>query len=48
MPLLVAKFKTNLARRFPEKQARAILNMFSDAKQLDLMPVHEFVDRMVI
>jgi 2-methylcitrate dehydratase len=48
MPLLVEKFKTNLARRFPDRQAQGILELFSDAKRLDNTPVHEFVDRMVI
>ena len=48
MPVLVEKFKTNLARRFPEKQAQGILNLFSNPGQLDNTPVHEFVDRMVI
>jgi 2-methylcitrate dehydratase len=48
MPLLVEKFKTNLARRFPAKQQAAILDVALDAKKLAAMPVHEFVDLMVI
>jgi len=48
MPVLVEKFKTNLARRFPEKQRAAILDLCMDAKRLDATPVHEFVDLMVI
>ena len=48
MPLLVDKFRTNLARRFPAKQQKAILDVALDAKKLDRMPVHEFVDLMVI
>jgi 2-methylcitrate dehydratase len=48
MPVLVEKFKTNLARRFPEKQRAAILELCLDAKRLDATPVNEFVDLMVI
>jgi 2-methylcitrate dehydratase len=48
MPVLVEKFKTNLARRFPSKQAEAILDLCLDAKSLASTPVHEFVDMMVI
>jgi 2-methylcitrate dehydratase len=46
MPILVEKFKTNLARVFPEKQREAILELCLDAKRLDATPVHEFVDMM--
>jgi 2-methylcitrate dehydratase len=48
MPVLVEKFKTNLARRFPEKQRKAILDLCLDAGRLAKTPVHEFVDLMVI
>jgi len=48
MPVLVEKFRTNLARRFPEKQRAAILELCLDQKQLEATPVHEFVDMMVI
>ncbi len=48
MPLLVEKFKTNLARVFPAKQADAILELCMDSKRLAATPVHEFVDLMVI
>src|SRR4051812_45766552 len=48
MPVLVEKFKTNLARRFPEKQRAAILDLCLDQKQLEATPVHEFVDMMVV
>ena len=48
MPLLVEKFKTNLARRFPEKQRAAILDLAMDPKRLEATAVHEFVDMMVI
>jgi 2-methylcitrate dehydratase len=48
MPLLVEKFKTNLGRRFPPKQQRAILGLALDAERLAATPVHEFVDLFVI
>jgi 2-methylcitrate dehydratase len=48
MPVLVEKFKTNLARRFPAKQQKAILELCLDQKRLEQTPVHEFVDLMVI
>jgi 2-methylcitrate dehydratase len=48
MPVLVEKFKTNLARRFPAKQQQAILDLCLDSKKLDATPVQEFVDLMVI
>ena len=48
MPVLVAKFKTNLARRFPAKQQKAILDLCMDPKKLAATPVNEFVDLMVI
>jgi 2-methylcitrate dehydratase len=48
MPVLVEKFKTNLARRFPEKQRARILELCLDQKQLESTPVQEFVDLMVI
>ena len=48
MPILVEKFKTNLARVFPEKQRAAILDLCMNPKQLEATPVHEFVDMMVI
>ena len=46
MPVLVEKFRVNLARRFPEKQRKAILELCLDAKRLDATPVNEFVDLM--
>jgi 2-methylcitrate dehydratase len=46
MPVLVEKFKTNLARQFAEKQRAAILDLCMDQKRLEATPVHEFVDMM--
>ena len=49
MPVLIEKFKTNLARRFPEKQ-RATHSRRRARREhaLGALPVHEFVDMMVI
>jgi 2-methylcitrate dehydratase len=48
MPVLVEKFRTNLARRFPAKQQKAILGLCLDPARLEKTPVNEFVDLMVI
>jgi 2-methylcitrate dehydratase len=48
IPILIEKFRTNLARRFPAKQQQAILDVALDAGRLAQTPVHEFVDLMVI
>src|SRR5436190_6132888 len=48
IPLLVEKFRTNLARRFPSKQQEAILAASLDQKTLEAMPVHEYVDLYAI
>jgi len=48
MPVLVEKFKTNLARRFPAKQQKAILDVGLDQTTLERMPVNEFVDLFII
>jgi len=48
IPLLEAKFRTNLARCFPAKQQQAILDVSLDQAQLECMPVHEYVDLFVI
>jgi 2-methylcitrate dehydratase len=48
MPVLVEKFKTNLARRFPTKQQKTILDLCMDPARLEKTPVNEFVDLFVI
>ncbi|WP_144138735.1 bifunctional 2-methylcitrate dehydratase/aconitate hydratase [Paraburkholderia sp. BCC1884] len=48
VPLLVEKFKTNLARRFPVRQQLAILDVSLDQARLEAMPVNEYVDLYVI
>lgn len=47
-PLLLQKFRTKLARVFPESRAAAIEALCLDAKRLSAKPVHEFVDMMVL
>lgn len=48
MALLIDKFRTNLARRFPAKQQQAILDVSLDQAKLEAMPVDEYVDLYVI
>jgi 2-methylcitrate dehydratase len=48
MPVLVEKFRTNLARRFPTKQRDTIIDICMDQTKLESMPVNEFVDMFVI
>ena len=44
MPLLVEKFKANLARRFPGERREAILGLCRDAVRLEATTVPDFVD----
>lgn len=44
IPLLEAKFRTNLVRRFAKKQQDAILAVSLDQTKLEAMPVQEYVD----
>jgi 2-methylcitrate dehydratase len=48
IPLLVEKFKANLATRFSEDRIAAIMDVFSDSQKLDDMPVHEFINLWMI
>src|ERR1700761_886569 len=47
IPLLEAKFRTNLARRFTPQKQRAILDVSLDQQRLERMAVHEYVDLYV-
>ena len=47
MPVLVEKFKTNLARKFSLKQQQTVLHASLDYNTLAALPVNEFVDMMV-
>ncbi len=44
IPLLEAKFRTNLARRFAAKQQERIVHASLDTARLAAMPVHRYVD----
>jgi 2-methylcitrate dehydratase len=48
IPLLIEKFRRNLARRFPLKQQITILERCLDHDGLMNMPVHEFGDLLAI
>ena len=48
IPVLIEKFKTNLARRFAAKQQQTILDNALDREKIQAIPVHEFVDMMVV
>jgi 2-methylcitrate dehydratase len=48
IPLLEAKFRTNLARRFAKKQQDAIVAASLDQKKLKALSVHEYLDLYVI
>jgi 2-methylcitrate dehydratase len=48
LPLLVEKFKRNLARRFSAERQQRILEASLDADRLDAMPVNEYVDLYVV
>lgn len=47
IPVLVEKFKTNLARKFSVKQQQTVLQVSLDYKTLADLPVNEFVDMMI-
>jgi 2-methylcitrate dehydratase len=48
MPLLVEKFKRNLARRFGKEQQQRILDVSLNRERLEEMPVSEYVDLYVV
>ena len=48
IPLLVEKFKINLARQFPVRQQAIILAVSLDQKKLEAMSVNEYVDLYTI
>lgn len=47
IPVLIEKYKINLARKFAVKQQKALLDISLDYKKLINTPVNEFVDLMV-
>ncbi|WP_369427431.1 bifunctional 2-methylcitrate dehydratase/aconitate hydratase [Providencia sp. PROV236] len=48
IPLLLKKYRTNLARQFPQTQQLRILSASLDKPLLEAMPVSEFIDLWVI
>lgn len=48
IPLLLQKFRINLARQFPEAQQLRILQASLDKPMLEKMPVNEYMDLFVI
>src|SRR5690606_42119766 len=48
IPLLEAKFRASLARRFSPERQQAILDASFDHARLLAMPVHEYVDLYVL
>ena len=48
IPLLEAKFRRNLARRFPDERRSSILELCRDQERLEATPVDKFIDLFVI
>lgn len=48
IPLLEAKFKANLATRFPASRGEKIFTLCKDQASLEATPVNEFMDLLVI
>jgi len=48
IPLLEAKFKANLATRFPASRCNTIFNLCKDQARLESTPVNEFMDMLAI
>lgn len=48
IPLLEAKFKANLATRFPLKRCERIFELCKDQKRLEATPVNQFMDMLAI
>jgi 2-methylcitrate dehydratase len=47
MPVLVRKFESSVAAHFPAKQAESIKVLFADNQALTVMPVGDFVAKLV-
>ncbi len=47
LPLLIDKFRANLAGRFSEQWIDKMLDTLSDRERLEEIPVHEFMDYWV-
>jgi 2-methylcitrate dehydratase len=47
IPLLVRKFKENLASRFESERCGRILQLFQDGYSLEQMPVNQLIEHLV-
>ncbi|MBY0587032.1 bifunctional 2-methylcitrate dehydratase/aconitate hydratase [bacterium] len=48
IPLLLKKFESNLATRYPQRRVKKLLNLCSDEDRLLGLPVHAFMDEWVM
>ncbi len=48
IPLLEKKFVDNMSSRFPKHRVEELLALFKDEKKLDQMPVHLFMEKLVL
>jgi hypothetical protein len=48
LPLLVEKFRTQVEARYPPERAASLLELFTEPGRLEAMPVHEFMDLLVL
>jgi len=48
IPVLVEKFKSNVATRFPSKHGRDIIELCMDKDELEATPVNEFMNLLMI
>lgn len=48
IPKLLTKFRDSLNTRFPKRQQDEIWAMFENRAELEKMPVHEFMDKLLI
>lgn len=48
IPLLEAKFRANLATRFPARRCEQIFSLCKDQPSLEAMPVNQFMDMLAI
>lgn len=48
IPLLLAKFRANLATRLSDQQAQTVMDLCQDQERLEATPVHEFMELFVV
>jgi 2-methylcitrate dehydratase len=47
LPVLRQRLQASLARRYPSRQQKRLLELYDSAGSLDVMPVHDFVTQLV-